>query len=383
MSSIGPSIGVSTAQLFHLQDINQHMDSLSQMTLGAAIGVAVMGKRVGVGRSALAGAFFGTLPDLDVLIDYGDPVSNMTFHRGFSHAMFYLSVLSPVFAWLLCRLSGQQAHWRRAMLAIWLVLVTHVLLDNMTVYGTQLAQPFSDYPFAIGSIFIIDPLYTLPLLPGLVAALLRPQYQGLKSNRWGLYLSTLYLGWSLLAQWQVTQTADRWLAEQGVTVEQRLVTPTAFNTLLWRVLVITPEGYSEGFISLLDRDPPVFTEHDRGMKLYQTWQQHGPVARLAWFSKGYFKMSEQQGLLRITDLRMGQEPGYIFSFAVAEQGPDQAWQPLAQPRQISERLPLKPALQWLWRRALGQSLPTLPHWMADNHFGCQAADRGAISAPCP
>ena len=49
---------------------------------------------------------------------------------------------------------------------MWLALVTHPLLDAMTVYGTQLALPFSDHPFGVGSIFIIDPLYTLPLLAG-------------------------------------------------------------------------------------------------------------------------------------------------------------------------------------------------------------------------
>lgn len=351
------------------------MDSVSQLALGAAIGVAVMGKRAGVGRSALIGAFFGTLPDLDVLIDYGDPISNMTFHRGFSHAFFYLSLLSPVCAWLLCRLPGQQGNWRGWTLAIWLMLITHALLDNMTVYGTQLALPFTDYPFAIGSIFIIDPMYTLPLLIGLAMALLRRQYRGLNANRWGLYLSTLYLGWSLMAQWQVTQTADHWLAEQGIEVEQRLVTPTAFNTLLWRVLVITPEGYVEGFISLLDQEPPVFTEHDRGINLYQTWQQQPTVARLAWFSKGYFKMSEQQGQLRISDLRMGQEPSYVFNFAVAERGPTLEWQLLPQPQQISARLPLKPALHWLWRRALGEPLPSLPSWLADTQFDHQVADK--------
>ncbi len=351
------------------------MDSLSQLALGAAIGVAVMGKRTGVGRSALVGAFFGTLPDLDVLIDYGDPVSNMTFHRGFSHALFYLSLASPALAWLLCRLLGQQRHWRSWTLTIWLVLITHALLDNMTVYGTQLALPVTDYPFAIGSIFIIDPLYTLPLFIGLAMALWRRQQRGLNANRWGLYLSTLYLCWSLVAQWQVTQTADRWLAEQGVKVEQRLVTPTAFNTLLWRVLVITPQGYSEGFISLFDREPPVFSEHDRGNNLYLAWQQHPAVARLAWFSKGYFKMSEQQGQLMITDLRMGQEPGYVFNFVVAEQGPTLEWQPLPQPQQISARLPLKPALHWLWRRAQGEPLPSLPSWLADSQFDYSAADK--------
>ena len=42
------------------------------------------------------------------------------------------------------------------------------------------------------------------------------------------------------------------------------------------------------------------------------------VQRIAAFSKGFYKLSEADGRVLITDLRMGQEPGYVFSFAVAE-----------------------------------------------------------------
>jgi inner membrane protein len=338
------------------------MDSLSQLTLGAAVGVAVMGRRAGIGKAALAGAVFGTLPDLDVFIDYGDPVSNMTYHRGASHSLFYLSLLSPLFAWLLCRLPGQGGHWRGWMAAIWLVLITHVLLDNMTVYGTQLGQPFTDHPFGIGSIFIIDPLYTLPLLLGLAVALIRRGARGLAGNRLGLGLSTLYLGWSMLAQWQVGLKVDDALAAQGVTVERRLVTPTAFNTLLWRVLVITPDGYLEGFHSLLDaRGELTFSAYDRGMALYPELASNPYVARIAWFSKGFFRLSEQDGRLLITDLRMGQEPGYSFNFVVAERGAGEA-RALAVPEQRSDRLALSLGLDWLWRRALGEPLPPPGQW---------------------
>ena len=66
----------------------------------------------------------------------------------------------------MARLHSEWAQWRRWWVAMWLALVTHPLLDTMTVYGTQLALPFSDWPFGVGSVFIIDPLYTLPLLAG-------------------------------------------------------------------------------------------------------------------------------------------------------------------------------------------------------------------------
>ncbi|XOT98672.1 metal-dependent hydrolase, partial [Alcaligenes pakistanensis] len=43
-------------------------------------------------------------------------------------------------------------------------LITHPLLDAFTSYGTQLLWPLAATPATWSSIFIIDPLYTLPLL---------------------------------------------------------------------------------------------------------------------------------------------------------------------------------------------------------------------------
>ncbi len=68
------------------------MDSLTQITLGAAVGVAVMGRRTAVWKAALWGGIAGTLPDLDVFVDHGDAVLNMVRHRGESHSFFYLTL---------------------------------------------------------------------------------------------------------------------------------------------------------------------------------------------------------------------------------------------------------------------------------------------------
>ena len=168
------------------------MDSISQAALGAAVGVATMGRRTALWKAALIGAIGGTLPDLDVFIDHGDPVRNMTLHRAQSHSLLYLALLSPLLAWLCARLCSQRQHWQRWLLAIWLILTTHVLLDLMTVYGTQLLIPFTDFPYAVGSIFIIDPLYTVPLLIGLAGAFLWRR-RALTMNAAGLLLSTAYL----------------------------------------------------------------------------------------------------------------------------------------------------------------------------------------------
>ncbi len=230
------------------------MDSLSQIALGAAVGVAVMGRRTAVWKAAAWGAVAGTLPDLDVLIDHGDPIRNMVLHRAETHAPFWLTLFALPFGALVAWLSGQRRLWRRWVLAMWAVLVTHPLLDGMTVYGTQLGLPFSNHPYGVGSVFIIDPLYTLPLLVGTAWALRSGGGgrggvgagggRGLLANAAGLLLSTAYLGWSMWAQQQATAVARSALAAQGIVAERLLVTPAPLNTLLWRVVAVQGDALS-------------------------------------------------------------------------------------------------------------------------------------------
>jgi inner membrane protein len=333
------------------------MDSLSQAALGAAIGVAVMGRRTKPWKAALIGAIAGTLPDLDAFYDHGDPISNMVYHRAVSHALFWQTLASlPIAALAAVTLREMNEFWRW-WLTIWLALITHALLDWTTVYGTQLGLPFTNTPFGLGSMFIIDPLYTLPLLIGIAVALSLRNIRGWRWNVAGLVLSTAYLAWSALAQQHATGVAQESLRAQGHQVERLLVTPSAFNTILWRVVAITPQGYLEGFTSLLDRDRTIaFDAFPRGEELYTQLRGNLFVERIARFSHGFFKMSEQDGRAVITDLRMGQEPRYTFNFVVAQRQSSK-FAPIVPPTSFSQRPDIGAGLSWLWRRALGEKLP--------------------------
>ncbi|QPF75735.1 metal-dependent hydrolase [Roseateles sp. DAIF2] len=334
------------------------MDSLSQIALGAAVGVAVLGRRTALWKAALWGAVCGTLPDLDAFIDHGDPLSNMVLHRGNSHALFWLSLLAPPLGLAIAALQREWGLRGRWMLAVWLALITHPLLDWMTVYGTQLLRPFSSEPLGLGSIFIIDPLYTLPLLIGTGVAL-RGGPRALRWNAAGLLLSCAYLAWSALAQQWVLERAR---ASLGEPAQRLLATPTPFNTLLWRIVALAPDGrsYQEGFHSLLDPPGPIrFQRHERGAALEPALREHAPAAALARFTGGFYKLERRtDGAVLITDLRMGFEPHYSFAFVVARQpDPATAPQPLAPPQAAGTRPPLGPALDWLWRRLRGPQAP--------------------------
>jgi len=335
------------------------MDSLTQLTLGAAVGVAVMGRRTAVWKAALWGGVCGTLPDLDALVDHGNPVLDMVLHRAETHALFWQTLAAPVVAGGIAALHRRREDFARWCLAVWLIFVTHAGLDAMTVYGTQLALPFSSHPFGLGSIFIIDPLYTLPLLVGVLGALWARRAGRWRWNTVGLALSTLYLAWSAVAQQHVEGVVREQLArgEPATAAELRLlVTPTAFNTVLWRIVRMHPEGYDEGFHSLLDGGRPIrFTRFASDRTLYEEVRHLDAVARITAFSKGFFRIDERGGLVRITDLRMGQEPTYVFSFAVARRSsPPQAITPV----QVGGRpdIEVQAALRWLWRRMGGEDV---------------------------
>jgi inner membrane protein len=146
------------------------MDSITQIALGAAVGEAVAGKQVGR-RALLWGGFFGLLPDLDILISYGDAVRDVTYHRSWSHSALVMTALTPLWTWLICKLQpATRTHWRRMLALVFLALITHTLLDCFTVYGTQIFWPLPMAPVGWSTIFIIDPAYSLPLMLGIGAA---------------------------------------------------------------------------------------------------------------------------------------------------------------------------------------------------------------------
>lgn len=314
-----------------------------------------MGRRTALWKAALWGGIAGTLPDLDVVIDHGDALRNMTMHRGASHSLFWLTLASPLMAALPAAIHRERALLRRWWLAMWLALVTHPLLDAMTVYGTRLLLPFSDHPFAVGSVFIIDPLYTVPLLVGLGVALSRRDGTRLRWNAAGLVLSTAYLAWSVVAQAQVRDAAQEALAAQGRR-ETLLVTPTPFNTVLWRVVAIGPDGsYQEGFRSLFDGHALRWRSFDVVPRLRHELAGIDGVRRLAHFSQGFYRLHERDGHAWLTDLRMGQEPHYTFSFVVARRN-GAGWVPV-RPEGAGSRGDVRRALAWLWQRLPGRDIP--------------------------
>ena len=301
------------------------MDPVTQAALGASVGEAALGRKAGW-RAPLWGGLCGLAPDLDVLWPYADPVSAFTWHRGYSHSFFALALATPLVAWAAVRIHpATRPHFKGWLLLVFLALVTHPLLDCFTVYGTQVFLPFSDLPVGWPTIFVIDPAFSAPLAVGVGAALVLRRERGLghRLNAVCLGLAVAWLALTVAIKAHVGRVTEASLAATPAAPAAGAVryftTPTPFNVVLWRAVAMTGDGrYLEGYYSLLDPEPAVaFVSRPAGHELLEPLRREPPVARVAWFSRGFFAgRALGNGEIAISDLRMGFGDQLAYSFVV-------------------------------------------------------------------
>jgi len=287
------------------------MDSITQAALGASVAYAVAGKSLG-SRALIYGAVLGSLPDMDVLVPYEDAVDNFTYHRSWSHSFITLSVFSvALFAVSKRWWERQGVGARGAFLLLWLVLVTHPLLDSFTVYGTQVWWPISRYPVGWGSIFIIDPFYTIPLLIAIVFII----------------------------------TKDR--ADKSSVQRAYVALPTP-GLILWRIVARDTETYFEGFYSLLKPQRKLqFERFPTHETLLESVADEPAVLRLRSFTKGLYASAVEEDYVLISDLRMGIEAQYVFRFRVARISHDTGVITPLKPTQLQRFQPNIERMKWV------------------------------------
>jgi len=296
------------------------MDSLTQIALGIAVAEICAGKQL-KNKTFLYGAILGTLPDLDVVVGlFLDPVDGVMIHRGISHSLVLFLFLSPLFGWIISKTEKNKINILRATFLVFFCLFTHVLLDMFTSWGTQILWPLSDR-FALKTIFVIDPFYTIPLLIVLVMvwrtkdALLRRKYV-----KRGLVISSSYLLLSCFMKLYALNKFEKALQKQGITYSEIIVKPTAFNIILWNANVSTPDDYLLGDYSLFDSEAISFTAYAKNAELELKLKGNSDFEKLKIISEGWYIISKKNEYLYFNDLRFGllnanpKQPQFAFSY---------------------------------------------------------------------
>lgn len=283
------------------------MDSLTHIVFGAALGEVVLGRKAGK-KAMLLGAIANTIPDLDVFLVFGDPIREITIHRGFSHSLVFPFIAAPVLGWLAKRFLKDSISFKEWCLFFFILVLTHPLLDCLTTYGTQLLLPFSDYRINLNTLFIIDVVFTLPMIVVVIACLLIKN-NPLKSLKWsstGLCISAFYVVLALSCKTYASGVFAQSLAENGIKTEHRMTGVTPFNILLWYTVAEVDSGFFIGDYSLLDEDKNIdYNFVKRNEELIAPIKNEYAVDRLTWFSNGYYSVEKVKDETRFFTLKFG------------------------------------------------------------------------------
>ncbi len=304
------------------------MDSLTQIVLGAAVGEAVLGKKIG-NRAMLWGAIAGTIPDLDVIArSVTDTITATAVHRGFSHSIVFSVLMAPLLGWLLHQIRKREnVGWKGWSWLFFWGLFTHPLLDAFTTWGTQLFWPFKTR-LAFNSIFVIDPLYTLPFLICVIIAMIkrRDSLSRKRINNLGIYLSTAYLLVTLVLKWVAFTKVEKSLKRQGIEYSQISTRPSFMNTILWNINVDTPNEYLIGDYSFFDSQEISFTSYPKKREVSQLLASREEVQCLIDISEGWYILEQEGDQWVYNDLRFGliaidpEKPQFVFRYFLDDNG---------------------------------------------------------------
>ena len=300
------------------------MDSLTQIVLGAAVGEAVLGRKVG-NRAMFYGAIAGTIPDLDVISSFFvDSVTALEVHRGFTHSILFSVIFAPIFGYLVSKIDSYKSLKGWSMLFFW-TLFTHPILDAHTTWGTQLFWPF-DIRLAFKTIFVIDPLYTLPFLFFLILAIFQKKdsLKRQRYNRTGLIISSSYLALTFLLKGLSFYQFTDALEQQNITYQEIDTKPAPLNTILWTANIKRENDFLIGNYSFFDTEAIQFSKYPKNHELIDHIIENKKVQRMIHISKGWYTITKEEDQLFYNDLRFGllstkeDATNFVFQYKIIE-----------------------------------------------------------------
>lgn len=249
------------------------MDNLSHTLVGAALGLAGLRRKTGLGLATLMIA--ANLPDLDALgLLVGE---NLAWRRGWTHGPIALVVLPLLLAPIMVLFDRWQASRGRRpegrlpvrfgwVLALaYIGILSHPLLDFLNTYGIRFLMPFSHRWFYGDALFIID-LWMWGALGIGVWLSVRRKRRGLAQvgraqvGRPALIALVLVTGYSaamLAAGRSAEHTVARDLSARGIQPVRVLASPVPVDPFRRRILF--EAGGSYGFGDFRWSPSPRFT----------------------------------------------------------------------------------------------------------------------------
>jgi len=285
------------------------LDSLTQIVLGASVGEACGGKKLG-NKAALWGAIAGTIPDLDVFINaYNDPIHGALMHRGFSHSVLFAALAGPILGYLIYRIYRRKHELTTWLWVAFMAIITHPILDIFTSYGTQFFWPF-EWRVSLNSIFVIDPLYTLPFGFLLLASLMIKKNVSLrrKLNNAGLVYSGLYLTWCVLVKLIILSNTPTYFKDYDIDHSKTVVNALPFTSFYWMIITESNTsnyiGYKSIFYPFNKNEVDTLTKNHSLLAEIESKNKEW-VQTIQFMTKNCYSVTKRDDSLEVYDLKFG------------------------------------------------------------------------------
>ncbi|MGZ8536924.1 MAG: metal-dependent hydrolase [Flavisolibacter sp.] len=290
------------------------IDSLTHIVLGASVGEAIAGKKLGK-RAMFLGALAQSIPDVDFISAlWNDTASNLLAHRGFTHSLLFGVIATVLFALLAEHYHKRhQVGYKTWVMFFSMQIGIHLLLDFFNSYGLGLFEPFNHVRVSMNALFVADPFFSIWPAIAFIALLILKKGDRRRNTWWrfGVIACSIYLLYCSVNKIKIDNDVKEILSEQKINNTDYFTTPSPLNNWLWYVAVKDSAGYYIGYRSVFDRkrnfDFHYFPQND---SLLNPIRDHEEIQHLLRFSQGFYTVEKWHDTLVFNDLRFGQMVGW-------------------------------------------------------------------------
>ena len=290
------------------------MDSLTHIALGACIGEAFAGKKLGK-KAMLWGALLQSIPDIDFIAGtWLSPSENLLAHRGFTHSILFAIIVVPLLALLAEKLHRpHNIQLKKYLLFFSVEILIHLFIDGFNAYGIGWLEPFSHHRFSFNIIFVADPFFSIWAGIAFLMLLVLKRHSVKRKFWWkfGVIVPAIYLSICCINKIKINADAKKAFVAANISSQKYFTTPTPFNNLLWYVVAETDSGFYAGYRSVFDKQTKMqLSFFPRNEYLLKNVLDQTTLQNLKRFSKGFYTASLQNDTLVFNDLRFEQIAGW-------------------------------------------------------------------------
>jgi inner membrane protein len=223
------------------------MDSITHALTGAVIAKAIDDEKIG-NWGTIAGLAMGFFPDSDFVLGLLNRQFYLEYHRDFTHSLLLLPLYALFFSWLFVKISRRHAFWSFYKICL-PVLVSHVILDLLTSYGTKIFSPFFEHRFSWDLVFIIDLVFSgIVFFPLMVSIFWKNKARWI--CRGSLIGLTLYILFCCVQHHRAIELAKAFSKNLSEEVIQIASLPQPISPFRWANYVETKDKVYQGFMDL-------------------------------------------------------------------------------------------------------------------------------------